>query len=252
MRLAHFPTVAVTVAAITVALAISPSFIQAQAPIRARALNAKAPAASITRSDPSLKLVLDNPDARVLFADLAAQATVRVSGRRGDYLLVSLGPSRFELATGPTHYSLELQDGEMQVLKGGWAHEIINKSNDAIRVLEIDISRGIEPEHAVCGLGGASCSGMRFGKTDQGSYTESVLFETPSIRALKAELGPGGVLKTHDDRREHFIVPLRTAQMEIEGNAAAHELGKAYKYSSLNEVTNRGGESAQFIIVELK
>ena len=49
------------------------------------------------------------------------------SGRRGDYLLVSLGPSRFELATGPTHYSLELQDGEMQVLKGGWAHEIINK-----------------------------------------------------------------------------------------------------------------------------
>ena len=185
-------------------------------------------------------------------ADVAAQATARVSGRRGDYLLVSLGPSRFELATGPTHYSLELQDGEMQVLKGGWTHEIINKSSDAIRVLEIDISRGIEPGHAVCGLGGPSCSGMRFGKTEQGSYTESVLFDTPSIKALRAELGPGGVLRTHDDRREHFIVPLRAAQLEIEGSAAPHELGKAYKYSSMNEVMNRGSDSAQFIIVELK
>ena len=61
-----------------------------------------------------------------------------------------------------------------------------------------------------------------------------------------------GVLKTHDDRREHYIVPLRAAHLEIEGSAAAHELGKAYKYSSMNEVANRGSDSAQFIIVELK
>jgi len=244
MRLAHFPALL-----LAVALTTSTAFTFAQTHVRAHALNARPP---VTRSDPNLKLVFDNSDARVMCADVAAQATARVSGRRGDYLLVSLGPSRFELATGPTHYSLELQDGEMQVLKGGWAHEFINKSSDAIRVLEIDISRGIEPEHAVCGLGGPSCSGMRFGKTEQGSYTESVLFETPSIKALRAELGPGGVLRTHDDRREHFIVPLRAAHLEIEGSAAAHELGKAYKYSSLNEVTNRGSDSAQFIIVELK
>src|SRR5207237_4346708 len=88
----HFPTVVVAVV-----LTASTPFTLAQTPVRAHALNAKAPAVSITRSDPNLKLVLDNSEARVVFADLAAQATAHVSGRRGDYLLVSLGPSRFEL-----------------------------------------------------------------------------------------------------------------------------------------------------------
>jgi len=77
MRLAYFPAVAFTVVALS-------TLVFTQTRVRSHALTARAPSPSITRADPNLKLVFDNSEARVVFANLAAQATAHVTSRRGD------------------------------------------------------------------------------------------------------------------------------------------------------------------------
>lgn len=112
-------------------------------------------------------------------------------------------------ATGASGNSYPVQLGaeEVQIIKGGWSHRLTNLSDTTAKLVEIDVLSGIAPERALCGLGANSCSDRRFGKTTEGSYTQSTLFETPRVKLTRVELGPGGVLEGTNIQDQQCLLP---------------------------------------------
>src|SRR5439155_17762752 len=72
----------------------------------------------------------------------------------------------------------------------------------------MEVMREIHPERPVCGLGGRACSDGIFGRNEDGSYSQSTLFETDTIKLARVQLGPGGLLPEHRHDRCHVLVSL--------------------------------------------
>src|SRR5438445_10266417 len=81
---------------------------------------------------------------------------------------------------------MQMEDGEMQVIKGGASHRITNLSDSPLQLVEMEGMREIHPERPVCGLGGRACSDGIFGRNEDGSYSQSTLFETDTIKLARA------------------------------------------------------------------
>lgn len=99
-----------------------------------------------------------------------------------DHLLIALKKADLEL-TGfyGKAFQLHLEHGGMQVVNGGWAHRVSNLDNSDAVLIEVDVQGGIRPERATCGLAASDCADMRFGKTEEETYSRSTLFETPTV-----------------------------------------------------------------------
>src|SRR5439155_18845787 len=77
-----------------------------------------------TKSDHCFHSVLENDRVRVFKVEVPALQSTSVNYHRHDYLVVSLGKSNFEIAGSGIRYPMQMEDGEMQVIKGGASHRI--------------------------------------------------------------------------------------------------------------------------------
>ena len=132
-----------------------------------------------------------------------------VTPHLNDYLVIALSSIKLE-AAGPSgvSYPVHLAEEEMQVMKGGWSHRLTNLADTPASLLEIDVQNGIAPERALCGLAASPCTDGRFGKTAEGTYTTSTLFNTPKVKLTKVELGPGGVLEKRSHSGSEVVIAL--------------------------------------------
>src|SRR5437899_10593805 len=103
---------------------------------------------------------------------------------------------------------MQMEDGEMQVIKGGASHRITNLSDTPLQLVEMEVMRKIHPERPVCVLGGRACSDGIFGRNEDGSYSQSTLFETDTNKLARVQLTPDGLLREHCHDRSYALVSL--------------------------------------------
>jgi quercetin dioxygenase-like cupin family protein len=108
-------------------------------------------------------------------------------------------------------------------------------------------------------LGGRACSDGIFGRNEDGSYSQSTLFETDTIRLARVQLGPGGLLPEHHHDRCHVLVFLaQTALLDSASDAHSRELhlnaGDDAWYSErvVHALKNLSTQNVQLITVEFK
>ena len=107
--------------------------------------------------------------------------------------------------------------------------------------------------------GGRACSDGIFGRNEDGSYSQSTLFETDTIKLARVQLGPGGLLPEHHHDRCHVLVSLaQTALLDSASDARSRELhlnaGDAAWYSEhiAHTLKNLRTQDVQFLTVEFK
>lgn len=232
---------------------------QAQSP--AQHLTTPSPRVSTRRaSDPSYRRLSSAGQLVAYSVTVPPHGSTLVRPHPNDYLLVALKKADLTIS-GPygNAFELHLEDGGMQVVNGGWAHRVSNLDDAGAVLIEIDVQGGIRPDHATCGLAASECSDGRFGKTDEGTYSRSTLFETQTVRLTRVSLGPGGVLEQHSHSGPEVLVPLTPAHLaDDEGGITPSTLdldgGKVRSFPSgtAHRVKNIGSEPVQFLEFERK
>jgi len=97
-----------------------------------------------------------------------------------------------------------------------------------------------------------------FGRNDEGSYNQSTLFETDTMKLARVQLGPGGLLPEHRHDRCHVLISLAQASLLDSASALnARELrlssGDAQWYPGpvTHTLKNLGKQDVQLITLEL-
>ncbi len=205
-------------------------------------------------SDPALRLTVRNDHVRVFRVELTPHQSTSLYQHQHDFILLALGPSDMKLSSNGADQELKMQAGEMQVLTGRWLHQLVNTADAPLHLIQIELLRDIDPQHPLCGLQGAACGDVRFGKTVEGEYTETTLFETGTVKVCRVELGPGGVLSESARERNYVLVSLTDLALQGEGSAIRIQSGEAMMADpdALRQLKNIGQQSARFLLLELK
>ena len=117
--------------------------------------------------------VLANDRVRVFSVEVLPHQSTELNSHNHDDVILSLGKSNFQIFGAGSTYPMQLDDGEMQVLKGRWPHQIANLSETPLHLLELEVLQEVHPDHRICGLAGQECTDGRFGSNDEGHYTQS-------------------------------------------------------------------------------
>ncbi len=211
------------------------------------------PAPKVATASGGMRLAISNSSVRVFTIELAPRGAATISRDVRDYMLLAVSGGSAEISGFANNFPVELKSGEVEIFKGGWPHQLRSKSDTPTTWLVMELARPLHPERASCGLAGPGCSQFKFGKTDQGEYNESVLFETPSARVLRAELAAASTLPTHADRLDHVVVPLSACMLALNGDSAARKPGESvWVHGGFPELRNAGADPARLVILEIK
>ncbi len=228
-------------------------FALAQQPPKAEPQRFSRPAPKIAVPSSGLRLSISSPSVRVYRIDLPAHGSVAIGREVRDYMLLAVTGGSAEVTGLANTYPVDLQSGEVQIFTGGWPHQLRSKSDQPSTWIMMEMARPLHPERASCGLSGPSCGQFKFGRSDAGEYNESVLFETPSARVLRAELAAASTLPTHVDRLDHVVVPLAGCTLALNGDSAARKPGESlWVHGGFAELRNTGTDPARFVILEIK
>jgi quercetin dioxygenase-like cupin family protein len=205
------------------------------------------------------KQLVANGQLRAYRIDLAPGAQTDVDRHEHDFLVISLGNNQFEFTGSGNAYPLSMNDGEVEVMKGHWAHKVVNKSQKELHLVEVEVVREIAPEHAICGLNAQACMGAKFAVKDDTNYVESPLFETASVRLGRTEIAAGKGMPEHGHRGSHLMIALNDQQLT--SAAVAGEIKEITSHPGdalwldggiVHRVMNRGAQPARFLTVECK
>jgi len=225
----------------------------AQQPTKPEPQNFSRPTPKVAAPTPGMRLSISNSSVRVFSIDLPAQGSVAIGRDVRDYMLLAVSGGAAEIAGFANNYPLDMKSGEVQIFKGGWPHQLRSKSDQPSTWIVMELSRPLQPDRASCGINGRDCGQFKFGKTDLGEYNESLLFETPSARVLRAELAATSALPTHADARDHVVVPLSSCTLALNGEPAERKAGESvWVHGAFPELRNAGAEPAKFVILEIK
>jgi quercetin dioxygenase-like cupin family protein len=209
--------------------------------------------------DSHVRQLLANSSVRVYRIDLPAGEETAIDRHDHDFLVLSLGNNQFDFAGPGNAYSMTMADNEVQVMKGHWPHRVVNKSNAGLHLIEIESTRDISPENAVCGLAAQSCTGAHFAKDDKTDYIESTLFITPTMRLAKVEVAPSAGTPEHGHTAAHLMIALNDQQLTnaiIAGKVTQIEAraGDATWFDGeiVHKIVNNGGKPAKFLTIEWK
>jgi mannose-6-phosphate isomerase-like protein (cupin superfamily) len=198
-------------------------------------------------------LLLRNPSVTVRKLTIGAESSTSIPASTHDYIVVSLIPAKLQVTGYQTNFELQLGGGDMQVVQGGWPHKLENHGSTAAEVLAIEIARNIDARHAICGLSASNCNEVRFGKVDGGDYSQSALFETNTTKLLRVQLGPGGALRLHTDRRNHLLIAITAVEAHMDTGRVSLKAGEVtWVDGGFEELVNDSKADAQLLIVELK
>ncbi|HVZ17245.1 MAG TPA: hypothetical protein VG897_09020 [Terriglobales bacterium] len=207
--------------------------------------------------DSHVHQLLSNSSVRVCRIDLEPGAETAMERHDHDFLVLSIGNNEFELTNPGGAYPMTMNDGEVQVLKGHWPHRVVNKSKNALHLVEVESMVEISPERAICGLGSQSCTGAKFAKDDTTDYVESTLFMTPSMRLAKVEIQPTAGMPEHGHTSSHLMIALNDQQLTnaiVAGSTSeisAHEGDPTWVGGQIvHRLLNRGSQPARFLTIE--
>lgn len=209
------------------------------------------------KSDPYFHVVLDNERVRVFTIDLPPLGSTQLDTHTHDYIILSLGKSSFQLGDGAHLYPMQLDDGEMQVMKGGWPHRATNLASTSLRLVEVEISRNIHPERPICGLAGRECVDGKFGGDAAGTFTHSTLFETDTVKLCRLLLNPGVTQPDEHHDRSHILLALDDLQLS-DGDSGTQQIilkpGEArwYASSATHQLRNLEHVDARLVTIDLK
>jgi hypothetical protein len=176
-----------------------------------------------------------------------------ISASIHDYLVVAYAPSSLTVSGYQTNFEMNLTDGEIQVLQGGWPHTIKNQSQQTAQFIAVEVLQNISAKTALCGLGAKNCYQTRFGKSAQGEYQQALLFETDSAALYRAQLGPGVPMHQHGDNRKHLIIAVTPIQGNLDEQTFSLKAGETLWHpGSFDEIVNESSSSATMLILELK
>jgi hypothetical protein len=198
--------------------------------------------------DPNHKLLFGNAQARAFRVELAAHATSGSIQHGHDYFIVAVEDSKFTIVNSGLQLPFEMRRGELQILKGGWPHRVANDSAGGIRLVEVELTRRIDPEHAMCGIGGHLCSDSSFGRDSRGNYLRTKLMETASVRVHKVQLDPGVELPQFTTSGESILVALT----DLDDGEVHLRAGEAGWQSRGAHLLNTGTAPAEFLLLEMK
>ena len=204
-------------------------------------------------SEPSHHLYLQNDQVRVFQVEAAPHAATLVHQHDHDYVFVSLGASdlRNEVVGRPPA-ELKLEDGEVHWSKGGFAHKIVNLSDQPFRNVTIELLRA---------QGAATPSKKKASRyCNPGSktacVTERYLFCTGQVCVSDVTMGPGAVTMRHTHSSDHMVVAVTDMHMadEIEGKPAAERSLKAgecvYVEAGVTHRLVNGPQTTRFITLQ--
>jgi hypothetical protein len=210
-------------------------------------------APSIPKTDLPSNVRMRNADITVRRLSIPPDSFAPVSASSRDYLLISIGKSTLAAVGYGTNFEMAFDDGEMQVLQGGWQHKLVNKSHEAAQLIAVEVSHNLAPQSAICGLAAQSCQEVRFGKSSQGEYEQAELFETDTAKLFRVHLGSQVTMQQHADDRKHLIVALTPLQAHAGEDALTLEPGDTYWHSGrFDGLSNDGKSDAYMLILELK
>jgi hypothetical protein len=194
-----------------------------------------------------------NSDLVVRRLDIPAGESSSIGGSVHDYVLVSYGQSSVQISGYQTKFEMNLSDGEMQVLQGGWPHTILNQSQRPAELVCVEVTQNISPKSALCGLGAKNCYQTRFGKAAQGEYQQSLLFETDSTALYRVQVDPGVSVHQHADNRKHLVIALSPVEAHAGTNSFNLKPGETFWYpGGFEELGNDGSQAATLLLLELK
>ena len=209
--------------------------------------------------EPTAKRLVANDAVRAYRIDLEAGAETGIDRHEHDFLVISLGENNFEFAGSGNIYPMSMMDGEVQVMKGHWAHRVVNKAQHSLHLVEVEVVREIGPEHAICGLNAQACIGAKFAAKEDINYVDSPLFETATVRLGRVEIAPGKGMPEHGHRTDHLMIALNDQQVTnavVAGdiNEIASHAGDALWLEGgiVHRVMNRGTQPARFLTVECR
>jgi len=211
---------------------------------------------TLARSDPCYQRLAATEKLTSYAITIPPRGSTLLGSHPADYLLLSLVDSQLEV-TGPSGntYAIQLGQEEMQVMKGGWTHRLTNLGDRSARLIEVDVEHNIRPEHASCGLAATPCTDGRFGKTEEGTYSTTTLFETPTVKLTRVELGPRGTFERHTHRGSEMLIaltPIHLSQGALENVDKAPGETRAYPAGTTHQIRNIGSEAARFLELEAK
>lgn len=208
-------------------------------------------------ADPCFRQVMENKQVRVYRVEVAARESTGLNSHRHDYVVLSLGKSDFEVSGSGNSFPVQLEDGEMQVLKGGWPHRVINHADTPLRLIELEVLTGIHPEQPVCGLGGRPCRDGKFATNQLGSFTQSTLFETDTVKLARLDLAAGSVSAQHHHPTSHLLLALDDSHLKDESdltkdlNLKPGELAW-YDPNVMHSLRNLASRNVRLITLEFK
>jgi hypothetical protein len=196
---------------------------------------------------------LHNTDVIVRKLDIPAGASEPIGAGVHDYLLISLGSNSLRVTGYQTDFELNFADGDIQVLQGAWPHKIHNQSTTTAQLVMVEVERNLFPRSATCGLASKNCGEVRFGKSAEGEYQQTTLFETDTAKLFRVRLGAGVAVHQHDDGRPHLLIALTAFQGRADDGTFTLQPRETYWHpGSMQELVNDGSADTRFLILELK
>ncbi len=196
---------------------------------------------------------LRNPDVLVRKLDIPPGANESIPGSVHDYLLVSFGDSALRVTGYQTDFQLTLANGDIQVLQGGWPHQLNNESGKPAQLAMIEVERNLFPKSAICGLAAKNCGETHFGKSAQGEYSQVTLFETDTAKLFRVQMDPQVGMHQHNDGRPHLIIAITSFEGHADAEAFSLQPRETHWLTgSIDELTNEGSSQARFLLLELK
>jgi mannose-6-phosphate isomerase-like protein (cupin superfamily) len=233
---------------------------QARSLSRSMTVPATARKAADWSADSCYRLAFKNDKVEAFRVEVAPQGSTLAHSPEHDYLVVSQGTSHLAVRGGASEFRLDMDDGEIQLIKGGWPHRVVNAGDAPLRLITLHVPVRIDPEHALCGLGTRrNCTDGRFGKTEHGTYTYSTLFETETVQLRRFEIEPGVTLP--DFRMEAGCLVVARTDLHLSNDVLGKgttetrtERGSALWLGDgcVRGATNAGKETVQFLTLEIK
>ena len=212
------------------------------------------------KDDPAFHSEVENSTAKIYRVEVAAHASSSLDNHDHDYLVFALSKSNFKVAGEMHTFSAHMDPGEMQVFRGGYPQRLVNLADTPLQLTILEAAKGITPEKAICGLSAAECTDGEFGKDDKGNpFTDSTLFETPTIKVSRIDLGGNATLPKQNFVTSHVLVAL--ADMKLNDQPTGKDAkdvplkaGEVFWYEDAIEtqITNLGDQNAPIITVEFK
>lgn len=212
------------------------------------------------KDDPAFHPELENDTVKIFRVEVVPHASSSLDSHDHDYLVFALSKSNFKVAGEMHTFSMQMATGDIQVLKGGYPQRLVNLEDTPLQLVILEAAKGIAPDKATCGLSAAECTDGEFGNDDKGNpFTDSTLFETPTMKVSRIDLGGNATLPKQNFVTSHVLVAL--ADMKLNDQPAGKDAkevplkaGEVFWYEGAVEtqLTNLGDQNAPIITVEFK